>query len=111
MPWDQAFTGLLDAYGLTYKWSGDILRVITVEDLNKEIALMEAKQKYQKSKKEHSLAMREIARKQEKLEPLLTRVIKVNFADLDELRDNLEQYFDEYYKRFSPEKGCHGNRR
>ena len=92
VPWDQAFTGLLDAYGLTYKWSGDILRVITVEDLNKEIALMEAKQKYQKSKNEHSLAMREIARKQEKLEPLLTRVIKVNFADLDELRDNLEKY-------------------
>ncbi len=92
IPWDQAFTGLLDTYGLTYKWSGDILRVITVEDLNKEIALMEAKQKYQKSKKEHALVMQEIARKQEKLEPLLTRVVKINFANLDELRDNLEQY-------------------
>ena len=92
VPWDQAFTGLLDSYGLTYKWSGDILRVITVEDLNKEIALMEAKQKYQKSKKEHALAMEAISRKQESYEPLMTRVVKINFADLDEMRGNLEKY-------------------
>ncbi len=92
VPWDEAFLGLLGTYGLTYKWSGDILRVVTVEDLNREIALMEAKQKYQKSKKEHVLAMQEIARKQEQLEPLLTRVVKINFSDLDELRENLEKY-------------------
>ncbi len=92
VPWDEAFLGLLGTYGLTYKWSGDILRVVTVEDLNREIALMEAKQKYQKSKKEHVLAMQEIARKQEQLEPLVTRVVKINFSDLDELRENLEKY-------------------
>ncbi len=92
VPWDEAFTGLLDSYGLTYKWSGDILRVITVEDLNKEIALMEAKQNYQKSRKEHALAMEAISRKQESYEPLTTRVVKINFADLDELRENLEKY-------------------
>ncbi|MGD9824948.1 type IV pilus secretin PilQ [Desulfobacter sp.] len=92
VPWDEAFTGLLDSYGLTYKWSGDILRVITVDDLNKEIALMEAKQNYQKSRKEHALAMEAISRKQESYEPLTTRVVKINFADLDELRENLEKY-------------------
>lgn len=92
VPWDEAFTGLLDSYGLTYKWSGDILRVITVEDLNKEIALMEAKQNYQKSRKEHALTMEAISRKQESYEPLTTRVVKINFADLDELRENLEKY-------------------
>ncbi|MBU2454393.1 MAG: type IV pilus secretin PilQ, partial [Proteobacteria bacterium] len=25
IPWSQAFTGILNTYGLTYKWSGDVL--------------------------------------------------------------------------------------
>jgi len=104
VPWDEAFTGLLDSYGLTYKWRGDILRVITVEDLKKEIALMEAKQKYQKSKKEHALAMESISRKQESYEPLMTRVVKVNFANLDELRDNLEKYLQANSREAALEK-------
>ena len=104
VPWDEAFTGLLDSYGLTYKWRGDILRVITVEDLNKEIALMEAKQKYQKGKKEHALAMEAISRKQEAYEPLLTRVVKINFADLDELRKNLEEYLQANSREAALEK-------
>jgi len=108
VPWDQAFTGLLGTYGLTYKWGGDILRVITVEDLNKEIALMEATQKFQKSKKEHALAMREIAQKQEKLEPLLTRVVKINFADLAEIRDNLENYLMANSKELALKKASMG---
>ncbi|WDP90797.1 MAG: type IV pilus secretin PilQ [Desulfobacter sp.] len=98
IPWNQAFEGLLSTYGLTYKWSGDILRVITVEDLNKEIALMEATQKFQKSKKEHALALREIARKAEKLEPLVTRVVKINFANICSLRENLEKYLKSNFK-------------
>ena len=109
VPWNEAFTGLLDSYGLTYRWSGDILRVITVEDLNKEIALMEAKQKYQKSKKEHVLAMEAIAREQEKLEPLLTRVIKINFADLEELRINLEKYLQSTSREAAMEKAVTGS--
>lgn len=104
VPWNQAFTGLLDSYGLTYKWSGNILRVITVDDLNKEIALMEAKQKYQKSRKEHALAMEAIARRQEQLEPLLTRVVKINFADLEELRLNIEKYLQASSKEAAIEK-------
>jgi len=104
VPWDEAFTGLLDSYGLTYKWSGDILRVITVEDLNKEIALMEAKQNYQKSKKEHALTMEAISRKQESYEPLMTRVVKINFADLDELRENLEKYLQANSREAALEK-------
>ena len=92
LPWNNAFKGLLDTYGLTYQWSDDILRVITVEDLNKEIALMEAQQKYEKSKKEHSIAMLAIEKEEEKLDPLITRIVKIDYSDLEPLRDNLEKY-------------------
>jgi type IV pilus assembly protein PilQ len=92
IPWSQAFTGLLNTYGLTYKWSDNVLRIITVEDLNKEIALMEATQKFEKSKKEHAIAMLTIQKEEEKLDPLFTEIIKIDYADLVSLRDNLEQY-------------------
>ncbi len=92
IPWDQAFSGLLSTYGLTYEWAGDILRVITVEDLNKDIALMEAKQKFEKSKKQHSIAMLEIAKAEEKLDPLVTRIVKIDYTKLADLRANLEAY-------------------
>ncbi|MCP3941894.1 MAG: type IV pilus secretin PilQ [Desulfobacteraceae bacterium] len=92
IPWSQAFTGLLTTYSLSYKWSGDILRVICVEDLNREIALMEATQKFQKSKKEHAIAMMAIEQEKGKLEPLVTRIVKIDFTDLSALRTNLETY-------------------
>lgn len=92
VPWNQAFTGLLNTYGLTYKWSGDILRIITVEDLNKEIALMEATQKFEKSKKEHAITMLTIQKEEEKLDPLSTKIIKINYANLPSLRENIEKF-------------------
>ncbi|MCG8566357.1 MAG: type IV pilus secretin PilQ [Desulfobacterales bacterium] len=92
IPWDQAFKGLLATYGLTYEWQDKILRVITVEDLNKDIAMMEARQKFEKSKKEHAIAMMAIQQEQAKLDPLVTRIIKINYADLIAMRENLETY-------------------
>ena len=92
VPWDQAFKALLDTYGLAYKWSGDVLRIITVEDLNKEIALMEATQKFEKNKKEHAIAMLTIQQEQEKLDPLTTEIFKIDYANLEKLRDNIEHY-------------------
>ncbi len=91
-PWNQAFKGLLATYGLAYEWQDQILRVITVEDLNKDIAMMEARQKFEKSKKEHAIAMLAIQQAQEKLDPLVTRIVKINYANLSSLRDNLETY-------------------
>lgn len=92
IPWGQAFTGLLSTYGLTYKWSDNVLRIVTVEDLNKEIALMEATQKFEKSKKEHAIAMLTIQKEEEKLDPLFTEIIKIDYADLASLKENIELY-------------------
>jgi type IV pilus assembly protein PilQ len=35
-PWDQVFTGLMDAYGLAYEWTGDILQVFSASDFQKK---------------------------------------------------------------------------
>jgi len=92
VPWDQAFLSLIDAYGLAYEWSGEILRVVTVEDLNVKKALLQARQEFEQSKKNHAVVMSQILKKQEMLEPLLTKIIKVHYADLKVLQLNLEKY-------------------
>ncbi|MBU0465186.1 MAG: type IV pilus secretin PilQ [Proteobacteria bacterium] len=92
VPWDQAFLSLIDAYGLAYEWSGQILRVVTVEDLNVKKALLEAKQGFEQSKKNHDVAMSQIKKKQALLEPLLTKIVKIHYADLKVMQINLEQY-------------------
>ena len=92
VPWDQAFLSLIDAYGLAYDWSGQILRVVTVEDLNVKKALLEAKQGFEQSKKNHNVAMSQIKKTQELLEPLITKIVKIHYADLKSLQLNLEKY-------------------
>ena len=92
IPWDQAFLGLLETYGLTYEWSGRILRVITVEDLNNRKALLEAEQEYEQIKNEHSIAMLKLKKQQQQYDPLLTKIIKIHYADLKALQLNLETY-------------------
>ena len=92
VPWNQVFMGLLDTYGLAYDWSGQILRVVTVEDLNNKKALMEAKQNFEQSKNEHAIAMLQIKKKQDWFEPLLTKIVKIHYANLEALQVNLEKY-------------------
>jgi type IV pilus assembly protein PilQ len=37
VPWDQAFNSILRTYGLTYLWEGDILRVLSLEDKERDL--------------------------------------------------------------------------
>ncbi len=92
LAWDKAFIGLLNTYSLTYKWSGNVLRVITIEDLKKETSLMKAQQTFEKTKKNHAIEMLAIQKEEEKLDPLTTKIIKIDYADIAPLRDNLEKY-------------------
>jgi len=72
-PWDQVFRGILKSQKLDYAWEGDILRVMTLEDI------------------QHERAMQEEQLKIKRVEPLFTSVIKVNYADAATLKDNLVQ--------------------
>lgn len=77
-PWDQVFNSVLNAYGLTYVWEGDILRVLKIEDKKQEL---ENKEKQQAQ--ELSLMASE---------PLSTVVIPIDYADAKSLRDNLQDF-------------------
>ena len=73
-PWDQVFKGLLRTHGLTYSWEGDILRIMTLEDMEQDI-------KRESRKKDFKLVA-----------PIVTRVVKINYADAAKLKTNLEKF-------------------
>jgi type IV pilus assembly protein PilQ len=73
VPWDNAFTGLLRTYGLSYVWEDHIIRVMTTEDIEHEL-----KRKVQ---------LRDIQWVEPLLEPV---VINVNYADSKKLAETLQ---------------------
>jgi type IV pilus assembly protein PilQ len=75
VPWNQAFAGLLNTYGLSYIWEGDILRVMTNEDMDQAIK--------QKVSKRDSLWV----------EPLLAPVlVNIDYADTKKLAETLQDF-------------------
>lgn len=73
-PWDQVFLGVLKTHGLSYQWEGDIIRIMTAADVARD--LQEAAQK---------IDLRE-------LEPLATRVIRIDYAEAADLKKTLEAF-------------------
>ena len=74
VPWNQAFNSLLRTQGLTYAWEGDILRVMTIEDMENDL-----------KRKTQEQGMRWV-------EPLITVVIPIDYAKPKELKENLETF-------------------
>ncbi len=74
VPWDKAFTGLLRTYGLSYIWEDNIIRVMTIEDVE-----LELKRKVQ---------LRDIQWVEPLLEPV---VINIDYADPKKLADTLQE--------------------
>ena len=72
-PWDRVFQGILRTHGLTFAWEGDIIRILTVEDM--EIDLKRETQK-------QDLRL---------VEPLVTKVIPVHYTEALKLKDNMLQ--------------------
>jgi len=92
VPWNQVFTSLLSTYGYTYDWMGDIIRIVSIEDLNKEASLIDAKQMMELKKREHDIALLSLDSEKEQLEPLITRVVHVDYSEPTQLRDNLWEF-------------------
>jgi len=72
--WDEAFTGLLRTYGLSYVWEGDIIRVMTADDLKQEL--------------ERKVQMRDIQWVEPLLEPV---VVSVDYADSKKLAETAQE--------------------
>ena len=74
VPWNQAFNGILRTQNLTYVWEGDIIRVITLDDMEQDL-----------KRKTQEMGIRWVA-------PLLTVVIPIDYAKPKDLKDNLESF-------------------
>ena len=73
-PWDEVFLSILQTHGLSYAWQGDIIRIMTAEDMDADL-LSKAR------KRELRLA-----------QPPLTRIVAVKFSEAEKLKSNLEQF-------------------
>ena len=73
-PWDEVFKSLLRTQGLTYAWTGDIIRILTVQDMENE--LQQESQRIELSK----------------VEPLTTRVVKISYAQAAKMRENMQKF-------------------
>jgi len=72
-PWDQTFLGVMRAHGLTHVWEGDILRVLTLDDLERDL---------KRQAQQHGLRL---------MEPLITRVVHINYASAAKLKDSFDK--------------------
>ena len=81
VPWNQAFTSILASRGLEWSWLGDIIRVRSLQDIQSEIDL---------SRMTQELNARRISA--ERAGPLVNRIIKINYADAENLSENLGEF-------------------
>ena len=80
-PWDQVFRGILRTRGLTYSWEGDIIRIMTMEDMENDLKIESIKEK----RKSQEIGLKRV-------EPLLTEVIEIDYADAKKLKENLQEF-------------------
>ena len=84
IPWNQVFEGILKTHGLSYSWEGDLLRIITLDDKANIVRQLEADQKILSTRRQMELS-----------EPLLTKIVHVDYADASKLKTNLEKFLTE----------------
>jgi len=79
--WDQVFLSILNTQGLSYAWDGDIIRIVTIEDKNRSLERLTTEQKIKAQEKDMEL-----------VEPLVTQVVAVEFADAHKLKESLSMF-------------------
>ncbi len=80
IPWDQVFRTVLNSTGLVYAWEGDILHVMTVDDMEKSLKV----EAVQEKKKAQELADKMV-------EPFSTVMVAIDYAEAASLKDNLAE--------------------
>jgi type IV pilus assembly protein PilQ len=73
-PWDQVFNGILRSNGLSYAWEGDIIRIMTAEDMDADL---------RNKAREQALMLTQTP---------LTRIVAVKFTEANKLKANLERF-------------------
>ncbi|SHK00203.1 type IV pilus assembly protein PilQ [Desulfatibacillum alkenivorans DSM 16219] len=78
VPWNEVFLSILNSQGLRYAWEGDIIRIMTAEDMEKDLAV----QQVQERTKRQKLVAKSV-------EPLLMKVVQIDYADPEGLVEPL----------------------
>lgn len=81
VPWDQAFNNILKAQGLSYVWDGEIIRILSLEDMEQSLKVSAMQEK-------HKAQVMDARR----VEPLLTMVVNVDYTEPDALKENLQDF-------------------
>lgn len=79
VPWDQAFQGVLTSAGLTYAWEGEIIRVMTLDDMKRELEIEKLHQERQ-----------EVKADLRRVEPLHMHIVKIKFMSAESMGDTLK---------------------
>ncbi|MBI9077658.1 MAG: type IV pilus secretin PilQ [Desulfatibacillum sp.] len=74
VPWNEVFLSILNSQGLRYVWEGDIIRIMTANDMEKDLAV----QQVQERTKRQKLVDKSI-------EPLVMKVVKIDYASPEDL--------------------------
>ena len=77
--WDKLFLTLMKVQGLAYEWEGNIICVLTQDDLNHGLSMDEVLEK--RKQVEHAKLQ---------VEPLQISTIRIRYADAKSIRDHLE---------------------
>lgn len=80
VPWNDAFKSTINSQGLSYVWEGDILRVMTLQDMENELKVLDINDKRQAQDLGTRL-----------FEPMVTSVININYTDAKALKENLQE--------------------
>ncbi len=80
-PWNEAFKAILSTHGYEYKWKGDIIKIITPQDMKNVVKMEKVLQQRQ-----------EQAMEQKQVEELVTRMININYADATEIKKSLNKF-------------------
>jgi type IV pilus assembly protein PilQ len=71
-PWDQVFLGILRTHNLTYAWQGDIIRIMTADDLEEDLRRETRKRELQAA------------------EMPVTRIVPIKFSEAAKLQETVK---------------------
>jgi type IV pilus assembly protein PilQ len=74
VPWDHVFNSILRTQGLAYAWEGNVIRVMSLEDLDRDV-----------KRKTQEMSARW-------MEPQLTVVTPIEYGKAKDIRDNLQDF-------------------
>jgi type IV pilus assembly protein PilQ len=73
-PWDQVFLGILRTHGLSYAWEGEIIRIMTADDMEEDL---------KRESRQRDLLITEIP---------LTRIVPIKYSEAGSLKENLDNF-------------------